>query len=1358
MAERNRTRDKVLTTDQQRQEEQAVQTNLTGYDSFTDFVSTETQAGLADVIFGKEDGSDKITFKEFVSNLDDAAKDVAGNVLRAVPRAATSFGLTVQDALTGNDGGVSVDPTDSGSELLNFVLGDEEIKSFQTSAIGFDQFAQSTGTLTETEDKYLPALAALGVTTAAVTDSLNPGKKSFTKALSNSNDLNTNLKILASNIGTEVTNKELRSLAEQTAKLTDEAAIDALVRKTLFEVKSNNVLSAVGGRAPGADGAKVATNLNNILNEGGRVDKDGFVDIFVTGSKDALTAAKKTGQLNDLQVATTKALKESKVPGEVSSKVRVPIEKVDYDITGTLKVADDAVSFRTRTDSITKRVEEVTGVSKSPDDVQDSLNLKAAIDELRADASGKGADKKKSIQSVQASLVNMVSKLPIRERGKFLKAIKNTTSTKQLVKQADRVLAKQRDFAVLQKELRNKNSIKSNLAYIKKAGEFNQTMVTDVKKSLGIEGPINKLTLKELQDINAEFKNRLKFKQDRGYLSDGTGTGVPASVYDEAAAGALDSNFDFRAGMKEAFSKPRELVSDFDRNALQTLSLAIKRIDPKLTGSLRRMESNIKTDTGRYHAVLKSAQKGFKTMSKPDRAVAHLAMMNGDANTYLKIAKKYDMEKEFSMLRKALDHNHKRLSEVGYDFGYKENYFPRMISDRKGLLKYLDTNDQYKPLRDGIKELESKLGRPATEMEMAKLMNTLFRGYKTNNVTLSLGSIGESRKIDVIDSDLAKFYHDPLTSTAMYFGEASEKFHMAKLLGKMGGKNEYARYKTAEDFIQSKKFAYHGTLKSDVYSIESNGFRTRKEQEKGTPFDDDRFFGDVVYLTNHKQQSVRLAEQMASKRGISTFGGGVTETVDVSVSGLRLAPKPTGTKSTVEWNDAIQKLKDSGYDGILEKGNPGDWSIIWNKEKLKTKSQLKKEWEINHNKSNVNLENLDDTIGQVTLKLFQDGKATEKDMLLLSRALKARANYAPSSGAVQAIKNASYIQVLNDVGNTLTQFGDLWMSIHHHGARNTAVAFKRGIMKQNEYDTYQLGINQIAEEMGKKGLMNAATEKMFKYIGFQKVDFLGKESFVNAAIMDYRKAAKKGKGRRYDLFKERVSEYFDEAEFKQLEKDLINGDDTELVRLMAVSDILRVQPIAKSEMPLSYLEHPNGRVLYTLKTWGIKQLSHMREEALDGQRRGDNPGRIAANIASIAGGMALLGAGTDEIRDWIYGRENPWKESFTDNLLGVLFLSKYDGYTFEQKGILGLFANKLLPPQPLIDSLWKDVKNDKSLEESKSVRYIPFLGDIYYYRLGAKAEKEEEKESNRDRSSRVRDKTTGGRDRSSESEERVRDR
>lgn len=72
-----------------------------------------------------------------------------------------------------------------------------------------------------------------------------------------------------------------------------------------------------------------------------------------------------------------------------------------------------------------------------------------------------------------------------------------------------------------------------------------------------------------------------------------------------------------------------------------------------------------------------------------------------------------------------------------------------------------------------------------------------------------------------------------------------------------------------------------------------------------------------------------------------------------------------------------------------------------------------------------------------------------------------------------------------------------------------------------------------------------------------------------------------------------------------LKKNEVN----DLIKLILFHKVTQYQPITPSQMPRNYLVNPNARILYTLKTYQLKQIDVLRQEGLkkisDGKRTGN---------------------------------------------------------------------------------------------------------------------------------------------------------
>ena len=147
---------------------------------------------------------------------------------------------------------------------------------------------------------------------------------------------------------------------------------------------------------------------------------------------------------------------------------------------------------------------------------------------------------------------------------------------------------------------------------------------------------------------------------------------------------------------------------------------------------------------------------------------------------------------------------------------------------------------------------------------------------------------------------------------------------------------EAKKFDNVEDFVNSQPKMFHGTLTDDAKNIEKIGFKTRNELGKDSSFADQDLFGDVIFLTTDKKQAQKFAESMGTDRGISTFQGVGTSVLEVPNVKLNLAPKPKGGSTAKHFREEIEQLKKQGFDGIID----GKTRVVWNMDKLKTKSQL----------------------------------------------------------------------------------------------------------------------------------------------------------------------------------------------------------------------------------------------------------------------------------------------------------------------------------------------------------------------------------------------------------------------------------
>jgi len=595
---------------------------------------------------------------------------------------------------------------------------------------------------------------------------------------------------------------------------------------------------------------------------------------------------------------------------------------------------------------------------------------------------------------------------------------------------------------------------------------------------------------------------------------------------------------------------------------LGTISTRLKNIDPSLKTAIRSYEfklaNSVQKDRKAVAPFLKAVRS--KNLAKEDYLDLDLALKNGDITKIDEIIKKYGLEKEFKTVRSVLDDLYKRAEEVGYDIGYKENYFPRMIEDSEGLLEYFQKGDDWSIIEEAIRAKETDLGRYLDVKEKANLINTLIRGYQQGKITLSKTGAMKARQIDIVDAELNQFYHDSVATLLRYVDETN-------------------------DAIEAR-----------------------------------RFFGN---------------------------------------------------------------------------GNKTD-----------------------------QFANINDSIGAYILDLLAKGKIKLSQEKELKDILQARFSEVGTSGAMRVYKNLSYIDTMGSTISAITQIGDLAFAIYKGGVIESTKAFARAVVRKSKITRADIGIEKIAQEFQDSASSANAVSKVFKIIGLEKLDALGKETVINASI---EKLIKLAKNPTPQFLKKMELIFGDKPEvISKVINNLKLGKTTEDVKLIAFNELLDVQPVALSEMPEQYLKGGNGRIFYMLKTYTIKLFDVYRNEVFQEIAAGNKIQGIK-NLIKLTGALVVMNATADEIKDFILNRKTSLTDRVVDNILKLAGFSKFTIYKARQEGIGSAVAKTILPPFKFIDSAYKDIVQANEISQLETIQSIPVGGKLYYWWFGKGATKTKEK-------------------------------
>lgn len=322
----------------------------------------------------------------------------------------------------------------------------------------------------------------------------------------------------------------------------------------------------------------------------------------------------------------------------------------------------------------------------------------------------------------------------------------------------------------------------------------------------------------------------------------------------------------------------------------------------------------------------------------------------------------------------------------------------------------------------------------------------------------------------------------------------------------------------------------------------------------------------------------------------------------------------------------------------------------------------------------------------------------------------------PPAKIVQFVRNLAYAGTIANPYTALINLDELARSGAIFGFKDTL----KSVFGKKFEDTIELGLRDATAELTDVNKSTKWLRRTFKASGFQSLDQLGKNVQINAALRKNIAKAKTAKGRQ-ELRKKYGSQFGDETE--ALIKNLQDGQVTENVKMLAFSDLADMQPIALSEMSETYLNYPNARILFMLKSFTLKQYDLMRREVVQEFKKGDKA-QAVKKAATIMAYMTASGTALDVTRDLILGREVspeqlPGRAMWA--LLSPYGLNEYISSRYLQRGdIKGAVTETLEPATPLIDSAFSigltALTEPEELDEEavRAINDVPVVGKLVY--------------------------------------------
>jgi hypothetical protein len=353
------------------------------------------------------------------------------------------------------------------------------------------------------------------------------------------------------------------------------------------------------------------------------------------------------------------------------------------------------------------------------------------------------------------------------------------------------------------------------------------------------------------------------------------------------------------------------------------------------------------------------------------------------------------------------------------------------------------------------------------------------------------------------------------------------------------------------------------------------------------------------------------------------------------------------------------------------------------------------------------------SIGHLIAKIAATGNLTPQQQRQLHSMLRSRftqGEQAPNK-FFSTGRDLGYMGTIGNPISALTQLGDIGVSLYRNGIAETIGS----LFGKRDYTAMEMGIEHtIAHELQNERLTSKALNKLFTATGFRAVDNIGKSTLMTAAIKKNQKLVKTKAGEA--KFRERWQGIFGD-DIDSVITDLKMGNKTENTKFLAFNELSDVQPISLLEMPQKYLDAPNGRVLYMLKSFTLKQIDLVRRDIVQEAAKG-NVGTATKNAFLLASFLAAAGVPVGIVKDWLRGRDVDMSvEGLTDramwSVLGVFGMNQYVTDRYLARGdIMGALQNMATPAAPLVDAAGQTVKQltkDEQADWSKVINEVPSI-------------------------------------------------
>jgi len=378
------------------------------------------------------------------------------------------------------------------------------------------------------------------------------------------------------------------------------------------------------------------------------------------------------------------------------------------------------------------------------------------------------------------------------------------------------------------------------------------------------------------------------------------------------------------------------------------------------------------------------------------------------------------------------------------------------------------------------------------------------------------------------------------------------------------------------------------------------------------------------------------------------------------------------------------------------------------------------------------------SVGAFTDSLRQNNEISSEQVVKVKDLLTARFVNGPKKPAnfARLAKDGALLTALNDIQSTITQATELGTSAYRNGILNTIKGLGQSFDPET-VKTLDLGIARIgADYADNPSVVRKVVDFALKINGFRAANKLMQETQLNAGFNYFKNVFTKEKGAKFDKEYSYLKSMFgvDEADrmvqaFRT--KDLKEAYDDDSIGLALFERLSGTQVLSLSDMPAGYLQAPDLRFFYALKSFSLKMLQFTKDEVYSGMANGiksiatkglnkQNTKQLGESLRNAIALSVLVGGsnyGINYFKDIIKGKTSEEYQSLEERAVEAAFqtfipiVNPYMFYKLDKQGLAAGFGSFIMPAAPWLDALDADVKEYRKAVDTGE-EYNPFLSRI----------------------------------------------